>query len=129
MAIILSTADPGFAEGFAALVAAKRDSDADVDDAVAAILDDVAQRGDAAVVEHTNRFDRVALGAADLRLKPAEIDALADDAPAETVAALRLAAGRIEAFHRRQLPSAIDYVDETGVRLGLVWKPLASVGL
>ena len=46
-------------------------------------------------------------------------------APAETVAALQLAAERIESFHRRQLPPAIDYVDALGVRLGRRWRPIA----
>src|SRR6266567_1530967 len=47
----------------------------------------------------------------------------------ETVAALRLAAERIESFHRRQLPASIDYVDAAGVRLGQRWRPIAAVGL
>src|SRR5204863_2580954 len=47
----------------------------------------------------------------------------------ETVTALRLAAERIEGFHRRQLPTSIDYVDATGVRLGQRWRPIAAVGL
>ena len=59
----------------------------------------------------------------------AEDLAAADAAPADAVAALRVAAERIERFHRRQLPQAIDYTDEAGVRLGLRWTPIASVGL
>src|SRR5439155_3874871 len=102
---------------------------ADVDGAVAAIIDAVAARGDAALVEYTNRFDRVRLGPGDLRLSAAEIAAGADAAPSETVAALRLAAERIESFHRRQLPAGIDYVDGVGVRLGLRWQPVAAAGL
>jgi len=50
-------------------------------------------------------------------------------APPETVAALRLAAGRIESFHRRQLPQAIDYVDALGVRLANRWRPISAAGL
>src|SRR6185295_1821806 len=49
--------------------------------------------------------------------------------PPDTVAALRVAAERIEAFHRRQLPSDIDYVDDVGVRLGQRWRPIEAVGL
>ena len=69
------------------------------------------------------------LTAAGLRLTPGEIAAGADAAPAETVDALRLAAERIESFHRRQLPAPIDYVDAAGVRLGLRWRPVAAAGL
>jgi histidinol dehydrogenase len=129
MAITLSTGDPGFETAFVALLSAKRESGPDVDQAVAAIIDDVAQRGDAAVIDYTSRFDRVTLTAERLRLSPQEIADTAAQAPAETVAALRFAAGRIESFHRRQVPQAIDYVDGAGVRLGMVWRPLASVGL
>ncbi len=129
MPLTLTTRDPGFEAAFRALLAAKRESADDVDDTVAAIVDDVAARGDAALVEYTNRFDRVSLSAAALRLTPAQIAAGADLAPPETVAALRLAADRIESFHRRQLPAGIDYIDAAGVRLGQSWRPIAAAGL
>jgi histidinol dehydrogenase len=125
----LSTSDPGFEMAFRALLAAKRENAADVDDAVAAIIGAVAARGDAALVEYTNRFDRVRLSPERLRLSPDEVAAGAALAPPETVAALRLAAERIESFHRKQLPATIDYVDTTGVRLGQRWRPIAAVGL
>src|ERR1700683_958586 len=129
MAITLETRDPDFETGFAALLGAKRETDADVDDAVAAIIDDVAKRGDAARIDYTERFDRVSLTARRLRLAPDEIAEAASKAPDETVAALRFAADRIESFHRKQVPQGLDYVDASGVRLGMVWRPLASAGL
>jgi histidinol dehydrogenase len=129
MPLTLSTSDPGFEAGFRALLAAKRESAADVEDAVAAIIEDVAARGDPALVEYTERFDWLALSPDRLRLSPDEIAAGADLAPPETVAALRLAAGRIESFHQRQLPAGIDYVDALGVRLGQRWRPIEAVGL
>jgi histidinol dehydrogenase len=129
MAITLSTRDGDFERAFAALLATKRETDADVDDAVATILGDVNARGDAALVDYTARFDRVTLTPARLRLSPQEIAETADKAPVDTVAALRIAAERVDSFHRRQLPQSIDYVDEIGVRLGMMWRPLASVGL
>jgi histidinol dehydrogenase len=129
MAITLSTRDAGFEAAFAALLAAKRETAADVDDAVAAIIDDVSVRGDAALIDYTTRFDRVTLTAEQLRLSPAEIAEVAVQASAETVEALRIAAERIESFHRKQLPQSIDYIDSTGVRLGMQWRALASAGL
>jgi histidinol dehydrogenase len=129
MPLTLSTRDPGFESSFRALLSAKRESAADVDDLVAAIIEDVAARGDAALVEYTQRFDRVRLSPDRLRLSPDEIAAGADRAPPETVAALGLAAERIESFHRRQLPAEIDYVDAAGVRLGQRWRPIAAAGL
>jgi histidinol dehydrogenase len=129
MPITLSTRDAGFEAAFMALLAGKRESAADIDGTVAAIIEAVANRGDAALIEYTNRYDRIELTPATLRLGPGEIAAGADAAPTETVGALRLAAERIESFHRRQLPAPIDYVDAVGVRLGLRWRPITAAGL
>jgi len=129
MPIILDTRDPGFETAFAALLGAKRESAADVDAAVAEIIEQVASRGDAALIDYTKRFDRIELTPATLRLSREEITAGAEAARADTVAALHLAAERIESFHRHQLPAPIDYVDAPGVRLGLRWRPIAAAGL
>ena len=129
MVAFFDTSDPGFETAFGALLAAKRESAAAVDAAAARIIDDVSGRGDAALLDYTNRFDRVSLTAGQLRLTEDEIAVGADAAPVDTVAALALAARRIEAFHRRQLPSDIDYVDSAGVRLGQRWQPIEAVGL
>jgi len=126
VAVALDTRDPGFPAAFTALIAQKRETAADVDDAVAAIIDDVATRGDAALIDYTNRFDRVALTPETLRLSPEE---RAAPAPDDAVSALRFAAERIEAFHRKQLPAQIDYTDAVGVRLGMRWGALDAVGL
>ena len=125
----LTTRDAGFEPAFRRLLEAKRESAADVDAAVAAIIEDVALRGDAALIDYTNRFDGVDLAASDLRLTRAEITEGAAGAPSEAVAALRLAAERIASFHHHQLPPAIDYVDALGVRLANRWRPIAAAGL
>jgi histidinol dehydrogenase len=125
----LATRDGGFEAAFRQLLEAKRESAADVDAAVAAIVEDVARRGDAALIDHTRRFDGVDLAISGLRFSRREIAQGAAAAPLETVAALRLAAERIEDFHRRQLPPPIDYVDALGVRLAARWRPIAAVGL
>src|SRR6516225_7831121 len=104
MAITLSTRDSGFETAFRQLLGAKQESAADVDASVAAIIEDVALRGDAALIDYTRRFDGVELAASGLRLTPREITEAAVAAPSETVTALRLAAKRIESFHRHQLP-------------------------
>lgn len=129
MPLRLDTASPDFAEGFAALLAAKREAAADVDAAVAAIIADVEARGDEALLEYTRRFDRLTLTAQTLRVPRAEIAAASRACDAETLAALRLAASRIESYHRHQLPADIDYQDESGVRLGARWRPIAAAGL
>jgi histidinol dehydrogenase len=129
MAVTLATRDADFEARFRRLLDAKRESAADVDAAVAAIIADVVRRGDAALADYTRRFDGVDLAACGIRLTPKEIAEAAAAAPAETVAALRVAAERIESFHRRQLPTAIDYVDDAGVRLAARWRPVAAAGL
>jgi histidinol dehydrogenase len=129
MPVRLCTREPGFEEGFRRLLEARRETAADVDAAVTAIIEDVVRRGDGALIEYTRRFDGVDLAVAGLQLTRDEIAAGAASAPPATTAALRLAAERIEAFHRRQLPSPIDYVDALGVRLANRWRPIAAVGL
>jgi histidinol dehydrogenase len=125
----LDTSTGDFAARFAAFLAAKREAASDVDAAVSAIITDVAARGDEAVIDYTKRFDRLALTAETMRVPRAEIAAAAGACDKETVAALRLAAERIDAYHRRQMPGDIDYVDPVGVRLGARWRAVPAVGL
>jgi histidinol dehydrogenase len=125
----LSTADAGFETAFAAFVAAERDPQPDLRDAVAAILADVRDRGDAALLDYTERFDRFRPEAGGLRIPDAAFQHALAGVPAETLDALRLAAQRIEAFHSRQLPGPLDYRDEAGVGLGARWTPVDAVGI
>ena len=130
MAIRLDMSAPGFAAGFDALATARRGVGEDADQEVAAIIADVRARGDAAVRDYTSRFDRhdLADGAA-MRVTADEITAARAGCADAAVAALELAAGRIEDYHRRQMPEAVDYTDDAGIRLGARWRPLASAGL
>ena len=125
----LATSDSGFAREFAALLAEKREAAEEVDAAVAAILADVRTRGDAAVIEATKRFDRLDLSPATMRLSAEEIAAAERQCSAETLAALRLAAERIESYDRRLVPEDFDYVDPQGIRLGARWRPIGAVGI
>jgi histidinol dehydrogenase len=125
----LDAAAAGFEARFTDFLAEKREAQADVGDAVAAIIADVRRRGDAALLELTERFDRVALTADRLRLAESEIAAARGACDADALAALEAAHGRIAAFHRRQLPEDIDFVDEAGLRLGGRWRPVAAAGL
>ena len=125
----LDASAPDFAAAFEALLADREAVTDDVSAVVRDILDDVRARGDQALFDYTGRFDRLDLATTGLRFGDGEIDAAAKSIPAETRDALELAARRIEAFHRRQVPADLDFEDEEGVSLGLVWKPLESVGL
>jgi histidinol dehydrogenase len=125
----LDAAAPGFADAFAALLAAKREAAEDVDAAATAIVADIAARGDAALIDYTRRFDRLALTPETLRIPAAEIAAASRQCSGKTLAALRLAAERIESYHRRQLPADLDYRDAAGVQLGARWRAIEAVGL
>ncbi|OIQ92376.1 histidinol dehydrogenase [mine drainage metagenome] len=119
----------GFEAAFAALLDDKRETAADVNQAVAAILEAVRSGGDQALVDYTNRFDRMSLGVAQLAIPAAEVEAAIAQCPAETLAALHLAAERIADFHGRQKPEGLSYTDQAGVRLGYRWTPITAAGL
>ena len=129
MPLRLNSLDASFADDFAAFLAIKREAEADVDQVVVDILADVRARGDAAVLDYTARFDRVEVAPERIAFSAEEIAAAVAASPPETVVALRLAAERIEAFHRGQLPEDTRYVDAAGVELGSRWTAIAAVGI
>ncbi|MCK0198639.1 histidinol dehydrogenase [Ancylobacter sp. 6x-1] len=129
MPLRLDTRSPDFPEQFRIFLATKREVSQDVAEAVAAIVEDVRTRGDAALIELSKRFDRIDLAASGIRVDRSEIAAALKAAEPEIVAALRLAHDRIHAYHSRQLPRSERYTDEIGVELGHRWTPVDAVGL
>ena len=127
--IRLDTRDSGFETAFASLLNATRETTAQVDGAVAAIIADVRARGDAALCQLTERFDKLPLTPGELRVTDGQIEAAASGVPPALLAALRLAHERIEAFHRAQMPSDLRMTDASGLTLGLRWTGLDAVGL
>ncbi len=128
MAQFLRSSDPGFALQFKALVDSRRDQPLDLQDAVRAIVRAVQEKGDAALIEFTARFDRTDLGKTGLRIPPEELKRAYDGLSRELKAALALAAERIEKHHRRQLPRDERYVDGIGAELGHRWTALELGG-
>lgn len=129
MPLELDSAAPGFSAAFAKFLAAKRELAADVDLAVAAIIDDVRANGDVALIEHTKRLDRLELTPATLRVTDADIDAAAKSCAPQAIEALHFAKARIEDYHRRQLPADLEYTDAAGVKLGWRYRAIVAVGL
>ncbi len=127
--IRLSTAAADFEAGFSALLNQARETTETVDRTVTAIVADVRDRGDAALIDYTARFDRLTLTADRLRIGAADIDAAVAAVPADQLAALELACRRIEAFHKAQLPADLKMTDDAGMTLGMRWTALDSVGL
>src|SRR5204863_187006 len=121
MPVRLDRSSADFTQRFASFLAIKREVSADIEAATRAIVDDVAARGDAALLEATKKFDRLALDASGLRVTAAEVTAAVAACDGATLDALKFARDRIELFHRRQLPKDERYTDALGVELGWRW--------
>ena len=129
MPLRLNTKDTKFDAAFFEFLGANREAAGNVDAAVADILFAVRTRGDEAVLEYTERFDRLVLEADAMRFTAEEIREAKYACDAATLGALNIAADRIRDFHTKQLPDGLDYVDDDGIRLGARWTPLSAVGL
>jgi histidinol dehydrogenase len=129
MPIRLDTRDAGFEAAFRDLLTMKREVSEEVDRVVADILADVQERGDAAVIALTSRFDGLDLTPQTLRVSAAEIAAARSQCPPEALAALALAHERIVAYHQRQRPADSRQTDAAGVESGWRWTAIDSVGL
>src|SRR5271156_1790078 len=129
MPVLLDTSSADFAAAFASFLAMKREAAADVEAASRRIVDDVAARGDVALIEATQKFDRLDIDASGLRVSADEIEQAVKACDRETLAALEFARDRIESFHGRQLPKDERFTDALGVELGWRWSAIESVGL
>ncbi|MDZ4740046.1 MAG: histidinol dehydrogenase [Alphaproteobacteria bacterium] len=129
MPVWLNQNSNDFVTAFDRLVAGKREPLVKVDGVVAPIIADVIRRGDDALIDYTRRFDTCDLTQATLRISEEEMDKAISLASPAAVEALKLAAARIDAFHRRHLPQDDHYIDGTGVSLGVRWTPVDAAGL
>ena len=129
MPIRLDQRQSDFTERFNVFLAMKREVSADIDAAARAIVDDVAKRGDAALIEATKKYDRLDVKADGLRISESEVDAAVKACDSGTLDALKFARDRIEIFHKRQLPKDERFTDAQGVELGLRWSAIEAVGL
>ncbi len=125
----LSTTDEDFEIRLNTLLTQKREDAPDVDAAVAAIIEDVRARGDAAVFELTAKFDRLDLTAETLTFSKDEIAAECEKITQDERESLTLAAERIRNYHRRQLPQNEMWTDSEGATLGWRWSPVTAAGL
>ena len=127
---VLSTRDAEFDARLERLLAFENTQDAAIDAAVAAILEDVRVRGDEAVLDYTRRFDRVdAADMAALELPRSALEQAFAGLGQARREALVHAAGRIRAYHERQVAQSWDYTDADGNRLGQKVTPLDRAGI
>jgi histidinol dehydrogenase len=129
MAIRLDTRAADFAQRFRRFLETKREVAADVEASVRAIIADVAARGDRALCDYTAKFDGFDPAALGLRVDEKEIAAAPAACEPALLDALEFARGRIEAFHRRQMPKDDGFTDAIGVELGVRWTAIDAVGL
>ena len=131
----LDSTQDGFRQKLDALLAFEASTDDAIEAAVTTILHDVKQRGDAAVLEYTNKFDRIpgggAAGMAQFDIGQAELDAALAGLPEAQRAALQTAAERIRVFHERQKQElqGFSYTEPDGTVLGQRITPLDRVGI
>jgi histidinol dehydrogenase len=129
MPLRLDSNSADFPARFRDFLGIKREAAQDVEQAVRAIIADVKAGGDRALIEFTQKFDRVDLSKRGLRVSAAEIDAAEKACDPQALAALRLARDRIEAYHVRQKPKDDRFTDALGVELGSRWSAIEAVGL
>lgn len=125
---MLSTTSADFETAFATLMDRAQTVPA-LSETVREIIAKIRTNGDAALLDYTARFDRLTLTPPQFRISADEIAAATKSIPDDLVAALRLAARRIEVFHTAQLPKDIEFTDDAGATLGLRWGPLDAIGL
>ena len=125
-----STTDSGFETALHELLAFEGAQDDSIDAVVADILSDVKKRGDAAVLEYTQRFDRVSVSRmAELELPKLELEDALVNLPAEQRKALEEAAKRVRVYHEKQLMQSWTYTEADGTLLGQQVTALDRVGL
>jgi histidinol dehydrogenase len=125
-----TTRQPDFDARLSELLAFDTAQDPAIDAAVAAILADVKKRGDAAVLEYTQRYDRVtAASVAQLEVAPADMQRALNGLPTAQRDALQAAAERVRAYHDHQRAQSWTYRDADGNELGQQITPINRVGI
>ena len=129
MPVFLDASDVGFEAAFTQLLTAKREDSPDVDAVVADIIHHVRARGDEALIEYTEKFDRMTLRPDILRLTEAELDAQVALVSPKERDALEVAAERIRRYHEKQKPKDEMWREANGAELGWRWTPVSAAGL
>ena len=129
MPVFLNSQYSDFEKDFKKLLSSKREDSLNVDLSVKEIIEAVIEKGDKALIEYTQKFDRISLNSVNLRFTQSEVEEQAAKVPDKDRKALEMAAARIEAYHKKQLPDNAFWTDDSGVELGWRWSPVAAAGL
>jgi histidinol dehydrogenase len=126
---IYKTTEPAYRSLIRRILKRRGSREGDVEERVNEIVGAVKRQGDRAVLHYTRQFDRTRMTRATMEVKSSEIEQAVAKVPAKDLGALRLAAKRIAAFHRRQLQKSWQYRDSLGMVLGQRITPLERVGV
>ena len=129
MPVFLNSLNSNFEKEFETLLSSKREDSVDVDSSVKGIISGVIEFGDQALLDYTQKFDRIVLTSDNLRFTHSELKEQAAKVSDSDRSALELAAVRIEAYHNKLLPENAFWTDESGVELGWRWSPVEAAGL
>ena len=125
----IKSRDPDFYDAFKILLGARATSLSDATRVSADIIKKVIKNGDKALIKLTKKFDGLDLTTKDLIVDLNEIDEATSKISPDEYDSLRFAADRITSFHLRQMPENFEYVDDAGIKMGMRWSPIDSVGL
>ena len=125
----IKSRDPDFYDAFKILLGARATSLSDATRVSADIIKKVRKNGDKALIKLTKKFDGLDLTTKDLIVDLNEIDEATSKISPDEYDSLRFAADRITSFHLRQMPENFEYVDDAGIKMGMSWSPIDSVGL
>ena len=125
----IKSRSPDFYAAFEILLGARATSLSDATRVSADIIKKVRKNGDKALIKLTKKFDGLDLTTKDLVVDLNEIDEATSKISPDEYDSLRFAADRITSFHLRQMPENFEYVDDAGIKMGMSWSPIDSVGL
>jgi len=126
---ILGSSDRRFKEAFDRIKSRGRVVDRTLESVVRAIIDDVRRRGDKALFEYGKKFDKVSLGPRTIEVKPAEITEALSTLDKRALKVLKLAARRIEKYHKKQVAGSWSFKEADGIELGQEIRPIERVGI
>lgn len=129
MPALLNVSDADFESRFAAVLHRSEEDLSQISDVVRGIIANVRKRGDAAVIEYTQTFDRLRLSSETLRVSANDIEQAVANCDPQVLSALQLAAERLRDYHGRQMPADALYTDASGTTLGWKWTAVDAVGL
>ena len=118
-----------FFTNFTKFLQSREQTNAEVTKLVSSIIDDVKVNKDFAVIKYTKRFDNIDLNSKGFFYKPIEIKESIDKCSSKDKDAIELSISRILEFHKKQMPSNVNWKDALGIELGWVWKPIDRVGV